>query len=149
MKLPRFLKKLIPGYEVTDLKEWIKNGFLEVYLTPECDDMICNRCASACVRLPLLSDHAISLPTSAFLVHRRFIIHPSIKIKTAKGMTDSYIEMGGDKQWFEENGLRIFGKKDDYGIYEFTRKEEIDSGLIDAHANSLDELALTCKTASR
>jgi transposase len=46
MKLPRFIKKLIPGYEVTDLKEWIKNGFIEVYLKPLSDEMNCNRCES-------------------------------------------------------------------------------------------------------
>lgn len=44
MKLPRFLKKLIPGYEVTDLKEWLKKGFIEVYLKPESDEMNCQRC---------------------------------------------------------------------------------------------------------
>lgn len=44
MKLPRFLKKLIPGYEVTDLKEWLKNGFIEVFLKPESDEMTCHRC---------------------------------------------------------------------------------------------------------
>ena len=47
MKLPRFLTKLIPGYEVTDLKEWIKNGFIEVYLRPLSDEMACNRCNTA------------------------------------------------------------------------------------------------------
>jgi transposase len=44
MKLPRFLKKLIPGYEVIDLKEWLTKGFIEVYLKPESDEMECNRC---------------------------------------------------------------------------------------------------------
>ena len=44
MKLPRFLKKLIPGYEVTDLKEWLTKGFIEVYLRPESEEMQCNRC---------------------------------------------------------------------------------------------------------
>lgn len=44
MKLPRFLSKLIPGYEVFDLKEWIKHGFIEVYLKPQSEDMSCNRC---------------------------------------------------------------------------------------------------------
>lgn len=44
MKLPRFLKKLIPGYEVTDLKEWLSKGIIEVFLKPLSDDMVCNRC---------------------------------------------------------------------------------------------------------
>lgn len=101
-------------------------------------------CGSACVRLPLLSDYAISLPNSQFLVHRRFLIHPNLKIKSAKSMSDSYIELGGNPQWFEKNGERVFGQTTDYGIYAFTKEEEVESSLIDFQASSIDELDLSC-----
>lgn len=52
MRLPRFLKKLIPGYEVIDLKEWLNKGFIEIYLKPESEDMECQRCDT-----PLSSFH--------------------------------------------------------------------------------------------
>jgi transposase len=47
MKLPRFLSKLIPGYEVSDLKEWRQKGEIEIYLKKRDDEphkCLCSRC---------------------------------------------------------------------------------------------------------
>jgi transposase len=44
MRLPRFIKKIIPGFEVTDLKEWISKGFIEVYLKRQDNERHCFRC---------------------------------------------------------------------------------------------------------
>lgn len=47
MKLPRFLSKLIPGYEVTDLKEWRQKGEIEIYFKKRDDGprkCLCSRC---------------------------------------------------------------------------------------------------------
>jgi transposase len=46
MKLPRFLQKLIPGYEIIDLKEWLLKGYVEIYLSPKDDQMSCQRCGN-------------------------------------------------------------------------------------------------------
>jgi len=32
MKLPRFIKNVIPGYRVIDFKEWLRDGVIEIYL---------------------------------------------------------------------------------------------------------------------
>jgi len=32
MKLPRFIKNVIPGYVVTDFKEWLQKDLIEIYL---------------------------------------------------------------------------------------------------------------------
>ena len=32
MNLPRFIKNVIPGYTVTDFKEWLSKGVIEIYL---------------------------------------------------------------------------------------------------------------------
>lgn len=47
MKLPRFLSKLIPGYEVIDLKEWRQKGEIQIYLKKREDEprkCLCSRC---------------------------------------------------------------------------------------------------------
>ncbi len=47
MKLPRFLSKLIPGYEVIDLKEWLQKGQIEIYFKKREDEphkCICSKC---------------------------------------------------------------------------------------------------------
>jgi transposase len=44
MRLPRFLSKLIPGFEVIDLKEWISKGYIEVYIKRREQDRQCFRC---------------------------------------------------------------------------------------------------------
>ncbi len=47
MKLPRFLSKLIPGYEVIDLKEWRQKGEIEIYFKKREDQprkCPCSRC---------------------------------------------------------------------------------------------------------
>jgi transposase len=45
MKLPRFLSKMIPGFEVIDLKEWISKGTVEIFIkkSPE-QSCLCSRC---------------------------------------------------------------------------------------------------------
>ncbi len=46
MKLPRFISKLIPGFEVIDLKEWHQKGFIEIYLKKQSSSTKCecSRC---------------------------------------------------------------------------------------------------------
>lgn len=47
MKLPRFLSKLIPGYEVTDLKEWRQKGEIEIFFKKREDEprkCLCSKC---------------------------------------------------------------------------------------------------------
>ncbi len=47
MKLPRFLSKLIPGYEVSDLKEWRNKGQIEIYFKKREDEprkCLCFKC---------------------------------------------------------------------------------------------------------
>ena len=48
MRLPRFIKKIIPGYEVIDMKEWLNKGVVEIYLKKENKNapMKCSRCQS-------------------------------------------------------------------------------------------------------
>lgn len=46
MKLPRFIKNVIPGYEVIDFKEWLQKDLIEIYI--EKQDKVspceCSRC---------------------------------------------------------------------------------------------------------
>ena len=47
-KLPRFISKLIPNFEVTDVKEWISKGHIDIYFKksqehPKCT---CSRCGT-------------------------------------------------------------------------------------------------------
>jgi hypothetical protein len=46
MKLPRFIKNVIPDYEVTDFKEWLQKDLIEIYIQKKdklapCE---CSRC---------------------------------------------------------------------------------------------------------
>ena len=48
MKLPRFIKNVIPGYNVTDFKEWLSDELIEIYIqkkdkTAPC---YCHKCAT-------------------------------------------------------------------------------------------------------
>ncbi|MFT6631313.1 MAG: transposase [Bacteriovoracaceae bacterium] len=46
MKLPRFIKNVIPGYEVTDFKEWLQKDLIEIYIQKK-DKLApckCSRC---------------------------------------------------------------------------------------------------------
>jgi transposase len=44
MNLPLFLKKLTPNFEIYDVKEWLKKGVIEIYLTSTVAEKICARC---------------------------------------------------------------------------------------------------------
>lgn len=45
MRLPRFLSKITPGFTVTDVKEWISKGYIEVYLKHDGEkDPLCFKC---------------------------------------------------------------------------------------------------------
>ena len=45
MKLARFLSKIIPNFEVYDVKEWLKDGHIDIYLeATEEHKMLCQRC---------------------------------------------------------------------------------------------------------
>ena len=48
MKLPRFLSKLIPNYEIIDMKEWPAKGVIEIYFKKEDSQapMICSVCGT-------------------------------------------------------------------------------------------------------
>lgn len=45
MRLPRFLLNLIPGFEVVDVKEWLKHGRVDIFLKKEkSSEFSCSRC---------------------------------------------------------------------------------------------------------
>ncbi len=48
MRLPRFLSKLIPNYEIVDVKEWLNKGLIEIYFKKKDKkaSMSCSVCAS-------------------------------------------------------------------------------------------------------
>ncbi len=48
MRLPRFLSKLIPNYQLIDCKEWISKGVIELYFKKEDSraPMTCCRCGN-------------------------------------------------------------------------------------------------------
>jgi len=45
-KIPRFLSKHIPGFQIIDVKEYPKKGFIEVHLKKDEENKarICSRC---------------------------------------------------------------------------------------------------------
>lgn len=47
-KLPRFISKLIPNFEVTDVKEWISKGHIDIYFKKSQDhpNCTCSRCGT-------------------------------------------------------------------------------------------------------
>lgn len=47
MNLPLFLKKLTPNFEIYDVKEWLRKGVIEIYLTSSVLEKICARCNSS------------------------------------------------------------------------------------------------------
>lgn len=51
MRVPRFLAKLIPGFEVTDVKEWLDKGYIEVFLRPFEKEFNCAICDHLITRL--------------------------------------------------------------------------------------------------
>lgn len=48
MRLPRFIQKMIPGYKIIDMKEWLSKGVIEFYVEKEnkLAQMTCCRCGS-------------------------------------------------------------------------------------------------------
>jgi len=46
MRLPRFITKLLPGFEVIDVKEWLQKGHVEIIVKKESADSpcLCSRC---------------------------------------------------------------------------------------------------------
>ena len=53
MILPRFLSKLIPGFNVIDVKEWISKGHIDIYVTKadSAAPRACFRCQTPFQRL--------------------------------------------------------------------------------------------------
>jgi transposase len=47
-RLPRFISKLIPNFEVTDVKEWISKGHIDIYFRKSSDHpkCTCSRCGT-------------------------------------------------------------------------------------------------------
>ena len=47
--LPRFLSQAVPGYEILDVKEWLQEGRIEIFLGDRSEDALgpprCHRCA--------------------------------------------------------------------------------------------------------
>lgn len=47
MRIPYFLKNAFPDFEILDVKEWLEDGRIEVYLsTKETKEFLCHRCGS-------------------------------------------------------------------------------------------------------
>lgn len=53
MRLPKFLLKMIPGFQIIDIKEWLNQGFIEIYLThnDEGCQAKCFRCHTELTRI--------------------------------------------------------------------------------------------------
>jgi hypothetical protein len=52
MRVPRFLSKLIPNYELIDIKEWLSKGLIELYfrkIDPKAS-MSCSVCGESLKR---------------------------------------------------------------------------------------------------
>ncbi|MEK6659611.1 MAG: ISL3 family transposase [Campylobacterota bacterium] len=49
MMLPKFIRNIIPNFEIIDMKEWNSKGFIEIFLEKKEDDgqnMLCCRCGT-------------------------------------------------------------------------------------------------------
>lgn len=74
MRLPRFIKKIIPNFEVIDLKEWLSKGFIEIYIqkstieTPRCHRCL-NSMENACV-----GKHRVRVRTMDILGLKSYLI---------------------------------------------------------------------------
>lgn len=95
------------------------------------------RCASACTRFPLLSDHAVSLPSARFGFHRAWVLSSNLPIQSKAGLAESYIRQGGDRSWFEANSEKLSRSQDNF--YWMTKKEELLSGIIDQQVKTWAE----------
>lgn len=73
MRLPRFIKKIIPGFEVIDLKEWINKGVIEVYLKKESEGRKCCRCKGELERAKY-GHHKVKVRTMDILGFKAYLI---------------------------------------------------------------------------
>ena len=63
MRLPRFISKITPGFEVIDLKEWISKGYIEIYLkNKEETPRICCRCSNK-LNTAKVGEHKVKVRT--------------------------------------------------------------------------------------
>ena len=61
MRLPRFISKITPGFEVIDLKEWISKGYIEIYLkNKEESPRTCCRCGHR-LNLAKVGEHKMKI----------------------------------------------------------------------------------------
>lgn len=63
MRLPRFISKITPGFKVTDVKEWISKGYIEIFLkNKEESPRTCCRCGT-CLDSAKVGEHKIKVRT--------------------------------------------------------------------------------------
>ena len=53
MRLPKFLLKMIPGFQIKDIKEWLNQGYIDIYLEHKDsnDGQSCSRCQNKLERI--------------------------------------------------------------------------------------------------
>lgn len=73
MRLPRFIKKIIPGFEVIDLKEWISKGYIEIYIRRTDDIRHCCRCNSKLEKAKV-GDHKLKIRTMDIMGLKAYLI---------------------------------------------------------------------------
>lgn len=75
MRLPRFISKSIPGFEVTDLKEWIPKKFVEIYLKNKCEEArLCSKCKNPLEKAKV-SEHKVRIRTMDVFGFKAFYIY--------------------------------------------------------------------------
>ena len=73
MKLPRFLSKLIPGFYVKDLKEWLKKDLIEIYLAHKDSNIAhCHRCGDKLQNIT--GTYAQKIQTMPLFKYKTFLI---------------------------------------------------------------------------
>lgn len=95
------------------------------------------RCASACTRFPLLSDHSVSFPKARFGFHRTWFLSPNLPIQSKSDLAESYVRHGGSPEWFEANREKLSRSQENF--YWMSKKDEMESGLIDQQLKSWPE----------
>lgn len=79
MRLPKFLLKLMPGFQIVDIKEWLSKGFIDIYLNHDKDNSpCCYRCQTSLTSIT--SSYKLKIQTMPILSYKTYL-----HIKRRKG----------------------------------------------------------------
>ncbi len=100
--------------------------------------VVAGYCGSACTFLPLWADDSVMLKGTSLNFHKSHMIHPKLTLQSKQNFIDSYVDIGANRSWFDENIDDLLSKQ--VKGYAVQNKDSLlDSGIFGRYMKNLRE----------